>query len=285
MKTLLFVLLSSFLVKSAAHADPPSYELETAADALVEGDYKRAITLLSPPPIGGPETCVLGEALLQDKQSERAMLYLNRCYSFEPDADLLHDIAKLKQTLQHKKLAPVSLTLRPSTATASIASGLYQPDTFASDDDLWLPKGSYRISVAAEGYLPAEFLIQVDSSDRMLVPLALSEPIVVPSREIDMSKDAGAQLGAVTTSTDQRPKTFDTLLAKRYQAPDPIIREQSKAHSSKLWPVLTGLGSVALLTSGVLWQREENTTAAWASYGSGVTLLGLSGYWVITGTW
>lgn len=276
----LLLLLLCSVPTGHAVADPPGQVAERAARALADGDHKAAISLLSPPPLSGPETCVLAEALVHDKQSGRAMLYLDRCHRFQADADVRHTIARLKKVLRKRSLAPLSLSLSPASATARIDAVYDEEDVFLNDEDLWLPYGSYRMQISAEGYEDSTFAVVVDSADRMLVPLSLHKKAPVVATEIDLGEDAGAELGSVATTTDPRPKKFETLLADRYRrAPDPtLVAEPSNDGESSLWPLASSAGGAALVGAGVALHLRDNKTAALVGYGAGASLLGVATY-------
>jgi hypothetical protein len=237
------------------------------------------ISLLSPPPLAGSQTCLLAEALAQSHEESRAILYWNRCHQFEADPEVRRKIATLKKSLQKKSLAPVSLSLSPSSATARVDKGFDEEDILLNDEDLWLPVGDYRIEVRAEGYEEAAFKIQVESSDRMLMPLSLEKKAVVTPTEIDLGEDENAELGSVATTADPRPKKFKTLLADRYRrAPDPELVEADEKEDSLLWPALSAAGGLALVGTGVALHLRDRDTAAYLSYGAGAGLLGVSTY-------
>lgn len=275
----LIVLLISGNAAGDSLADSPSPPPKDATRALQDGDAKLAITLLSPAPLAGPDTCVLAQALLIDKQKQRAMLYFERCHRFEPDTAVREQLTSLKKQFRKKKLAPVSLALKPSNATASVNSQYDAQDVLLHDEDLWLPKGKYQIDVSAKNYERASFAIVVDSQDRMLVPLSLDKKAIVSATEIDLGEDAGSELGSVSTAADPRPKKFDPILPNRYQrAPDPnLVADDSQGSGGPL-PWVATAGGVAAIGGGLAFHLNDKTTPAFIGYGVGAGLLGLASY-------
>ena len=234
-----------------------------------------------PLPQEGAATCQVAATLLADSQPRRALLYYERCYKFEARKKDKKKITGIRSRLGKAKLAPVSLSLTPATATASIADN-YKSDRLQHDEDFWLGSGSYRITVTAEGYESAVFTLQVDSSgERMLVPLTLQTSKAPTTTEIDLgNNEDGAELGTVTQAADPRPKKFKSILAKRYRrAPDPKpLPDSDPASGPSLWlPLSASAGAIAIAT-GVALQLQDKPRAAWIGYGTGTALLGLAAY-------
>jgi hypothetical protein len=281
-------ILSQFLLPLAlcalgagqALADSPESASQEAAAAMQAGDAAAVISLLSPPPVEGADTCTLANALSQKKQNTRALLYFERCFRATSDNVFRKQIIALKRTLQRQKLAPVSLSLSPENARASIDSVYSSDDILLSDEDLWLAKGSYRIELSAEGYESAAFAVTVESSDRMLVPLTLEKAREVNVKEVDLGEGAGNELGSVATTADPRPKKFKNILPDRYtRAPDPSLQaDGSDKQESNALPWITLAGGVGLIGAGVGLHVSDRNTLALVSYGLGGSLLGMATY-------
>jgi hypothetical protein len=240
---------------------------------------------LSPPPLAGADTCTLAAALSQSKQEQRALLYFERCFRFKSEGAIRKEITALKRRFQKSRLAPISLSLSPEGAQATIDS-IYSPaDILISDEDLWLPKGSYRIDVRADGYESAAFAVTVDSSDRMLVPLALEKSTGVKPKELDLGDGAGAELGAVATAADPRPKKFKNILPDKYtRAPDPSVDPASDKQGSSALPWMAVGAGVGLVGAGIGFHVKDRQTLALVGYGLGGSMLGIATYLFLRGS-
>lgn len=273
------------LSATQALADTPETASEQAQAALQAGDTKSVISLLSPPPLDGADTCTLAAALAQSKQEERALLYFERCFRFKSERAIRKEITVLKKRFQKSKLAPLSLSLSPEGARATIDSVYDAADILLSDEDLWLPKGRYRIDLRADGYESAAFAITVDSSDRMLVPLALEKSTGVKPKELDLGEDAGAELGAVATAADPRPKKFKNILPDKYtRAPDPSLDPASDEQESSALPWIAVGAGVGLVGAGIALHVSDRETLALVGYGLGGSMLGIATYLFIRGS-
>lgn len=261
-----------------ALADSMGPERAAAAEALQAGNPKLAISLLSPPPLAGPETCTLAQALFAESHEQRAMLYLDRCLRATPDASIRQQMSALKKKFRKAKLAPVSLSLSPADATATVDAIYDAEDVLLTDEDLWLPMGNYRIEVSAADYQTATFAVVVDSLDRMLLPLSLEKSAAIENTEIDLGDEPGSELGSVSTAADPRPKKFKPILPKRYQrAPDPTLVPEEADHAGhRVWPWIATAGGVVAIAGGIALQVNDKTVAALAGYGVGAGLLGLA---------
>ncbi len=276
------------LSQAQALAESPDPSSQEASKALQAGDPKLAISHLSPPPLAGPGTCILAEALSQTKQEERALLYFERCFRFSSDSAIRKEITALKQKFRSLKLAPISLSLSPEDARATIDSVYSPEDVLISDEDLWLPKGDYRIDVSATGYESAAFKITIDSSDRMLVPLSLDKSKAVTIKELDLGEGAAAELGSVATTADPRPKKFKNILPNRYtRAPDPSLQpEAADKEGSSALPWITAAAGIGLVGAGIGLQVSGSDTLALVGYGLGTSMVGIATYlFVVDGSW
>ena len=283
--TPLLLLALCTLSTTVALADAPESASEQAQAALQAGDTKAVLSLLSPPPLDGADTCTLAAALLQSKEEQRALLYFERCFRFRSEGAIRKEITALKRRFQKSKLAPVSLSLSPEGAQATIDSIYSTADILISDEDLWLPKGRYRIDVRADGYESAAFAVTVDSSDRMLVPLALDKSVGVKPTELDLGEDAGAELGAVATAADPRPKKFKNILPDKYtRAPDPSVAPASDKQDSSALPWIAAGAGVGLVGAGIGFQVNDRETLALVGYGLGGSMLGIATYLFLRGS-
>jgi hypothetical protein len=168
--------------------------------------------------------------------------------------------------------------MQPKTATAHI-DGHYEEDTLLASDDLWLAPGTYEVSVQAPGHVAGSFSLRVESRDRMVVPIRLTKKEGPATTEIDMGEEGGAELGAVESTTDPRPKKFDTLLRRKYsKAPDPVLRPAEHDGGRGPWPWITAATGLTALGTGVVLTVKEQSTASYLSYGTGAVLIGVSAY-------
>jgi len=148
------------------------------------------------------------------------------------------------------------------------------------EDDVWLPSGHYEIDVQRPGYEGGRFRIDVDGTEHMLVPISLKQKTETADVNVDMVEDAGSEVGQVQVAADPRPKKFKTLLATRYQrgpTPEPIPIE-TRAPTRGPWPYLAAGSSIAAFAAGLVLHSGDHTGAAFASYGTGTALAGLSTY-------
>lgn len=237
-----------------------------------------------PVAVAGEAACAKGQALANAGHSMHAHLLLARCHRSTPTAANRKLLIEVRSALRREtaSMAPVSLALTPSSARASLAGEslpeAYMGNVLLDEDELWLPVGHYELEVSAPGFEGGRYAIDVDSPDRVLVPVSLRElPESGPS-EIDMSDEQGAELGQVATAVDPRPKEFETLLAKRYRrAPNPVpIPLAPEKPGRGPWPYLAaGLG-LAAVGSGIVLHTRDNAGLALASYAGGAVLLGVS---------
>jgi len=238
-------------------------------------------------PITEQTACDRGKALAQGQESDtRAILFLERCHRSLPSREIravMHDVRKRVRT-RMTKAAPVSLALTPESARATLvssaASSDYETLVLLTEDELWLPKGRYELDVVAEGFEGGRFAIEVESTDRILIPITLQAQSLATNTDIDMSDERGAELGQVASTTDPRPKEFKTLLAKRYQrapTPTPIPASPERTRKSP-WPYVTGALAVSAIGTGIVLHVRDNSGPAIAAYGLGALFGGLATY-------
>jgi hypothetical protein len=238
-------------------------------------------------PITEQSACDQGTALAQGQQSDtRAILFLERCHRSLPSREIratMHDVRKRVRT-RMTKAAPVSLALTPESARATLVTSEpstgYESLVLLTEDELWLPKGRYELDVVAEGFEGGRFAIEVESTDRILIPITLRAQSPAANTDIDMSDERGAELGQVASTADPRPKEFKTLLAKRYQrAPTPTpIPAPPKRASKGPWPYGTGALAVSAIGTGIVLHVRDSTGPAIAAYSVGALLGGVATY-------
>lgn len=233
-------------------------------------------------------TCIRAQALDAKGETAAALLYFERCHRVSPEAEVRLRMSKLRKTIAtlHAKpglLAPISLALKPANATAQLLLGpatAYQDHVLLDQDELWLPPGHYEIEVQSAGFEGARFAIDVESSDRMVVPIGLQRIANTTTTEIDMGDEPGSELGQIASTADPRPKEFDSLLAERYQrAPTPKpIPQSTQTPALGPWPYLVTATAVSAIGTGVVLKLGDHDSAALAGYGTGAVLGGLAMY-------
>ena len=226
-------------------------------------------------PVAGKAACDQGKALADARRYALAYLYMQRCHREHPTPAIRGVLYDVRSALRKEATSNATATLVGKTLPAD-----YADNPLVDEDELWLPKGRYEIEVLAEGFQGGRFAVDVESVDRILIPISLQKNPEVGPREIDMSKERGAELGQVAKTVDPRPKEFETLLAKRYRrAPTPVpIPERPKTRGQGPWPYLAaGLGTVAI-GSGVVLQTRSQSRPALASFVSGALLGGTAAY-------
>ncbi|MCP4449101.1 MAG: hypothetical protein GY811_27775 [Myxococcales bacterium] len=236
------------------------------------------------PPVTGEAACAEGRALAQGGHHTLAYLYLQRCHRRTPTPEIRDLMQKSRRALRNKveSAAPISLVFTPSHATARLFGKSlptsYKGVPLLNEDELWLAEGHYEIEVEAGGFEGGRFAIDVESNDRMLIPIRLRNIPKVGTTEVDMSADPGSELGQVARTADPRPRKFKSLLAKRYQrapTPTPIPVVPRKEGRGPRPYITTCLATVAIGTGVVMHARHEGKLAL-AGYGSGALLAGLA---------
>ncbi len=233
-------------------------------------------------------TCTRAQSLDAKGETAVALLYFERCHRAHPDAETRVRMAKLRKIIatMHAKsgsLAPISLALKPANATAQLLLGpatTYQDHVLLDQDELWLPPGHYEIEVHSAGFETGRFAIEVDSADRMVVPITLQKIPDTTTTEIDMGDEPGSELGQVASTADPRPKEFESLLAERYQrAPTPKpIPQSTQPRTHGPWPYLATAAAVTAIGTGVVLKLGDHDTAALAGFGTGMVFGGLATY-------
>lgn len=238
-------------------------------------------------PITDQDACELGQDLASKQRSDTlALLYLERCHRKTPSRETRQVMHEVRERIRKSmsKAAPVSLALTPETAHATLIVTNVPSDyarlDLRTEDELWLHQGRYELEVMAEGFEGGRFAIEVDSTDRMLIPITLKPESGTNQTSIDMTAERGAELGQVASAADPRPKKFKTLLAKRYQrapTPTPLPSVRDERGAGPLPYLALSLGTVAIGT-GVVFHARDSTGPALAGYGAGALLGGIATY-------
>ncbi len=234
-------------------------------------------------------TCTRAQALDAKGETAAALLYFERCHRVLPKAEVRLRLAKLRKTIatmhaESGARAPISLALKPANATAQLHSGpasAYQEHVLLDQDELWLPPGHYELEVQSTGFEGARFAIDVESPDRMVVPITLQKTPEVSTTEIDMGDEPGSDLGQVASTADPRPRIcFKGILPERYKrAPTPQpIPQSTQAPALGPWPYLVTATAVVAVGTGIGLQVSDHDNAALAGYGTGAVLSGLATY-------
>ncbi len=232
------------------------------------------------------DVCHRGHALVSsENEAPAAILLLERCHRQAPSAETRAAMRKVQKRLRAvtPARAVVALTLAPETARARLFANKkhgYESELLEGEDELWLEPGRYELLVEAPGYEGGRYLLVVDSPDRTLMSVRLPRAKDTSQTEVDLSGEAGADLGQVETTADPRPKEFDTLLADRYRrAPTPTpVPQQQEPPGPGPWAYASAGAAIASLAGGIYGHARDELPVALVGYGGAVLFGGLSAY-------
>ncbi len=220
------------------------------------------------------DSCQQAASFVSKAEDAKAYLYLERCQQTAHTPDRKKSLETLTLALQVEH-APIALLLSPDTARATL-SGALDGITLKNNDELWLHRGVYVVTVQAKGFQTATFSLEVDSLARSIASFSIEEESPADTH-IEVGENSESELGQVSHLADTRPKEFKTLLARRYAiAPDPILPPPLPKTSSPPWSAISGGLALGALGGGVALQAYSHPKAAWVSYGAAALLTGLS---------
>lgn len=261
--------------------------------------------------------CNVGVAYHKAQELPRAQLYLGRC--LERGSALRSQfidavratLSKIEASLKAGSYTPVDVVVEPRFATVAIDA--FAPDeTFDGGRTVWLPFGSYHVTVRAEGYLAQT--VALDARNRAVYPLRITlerEPVVVaPPREPEPAVPTGPALrpadperppAAVAPSSSLTVPIATAAAAVTFAAVAVYARSQAGSHAERAgfaltsddyhaeadsagrWNTIFGVGlaaaGVSAAASGYLWYRVLSAPAPAAhvevsAHGASITVAG-----------
>lgn len=217
-----------------ADADPT----QEAQDRAAKGDFVGAAQKYREAFAASPKPellCNVGVAYYKAKDLPRADWYLSNCLEIGTTLDtaFLDNVKKVlvvvEDKLQSGDFAPINLLVQPATATISIDGNVYDEPVPASKK-VWLPYGTYRLRIHAEGYI--DLVVPFDLKNRNMFALS----IVLKKAE--------------TTTTVEPPKPVKPVPPPPpHEQPEPIVTAQPH---SKLMPVIATSATVGFAGGAVV---------------------------------
>lgn len=201
-----------------ADADPT----QEAQDRAAKGDFVGAAQKYREAFAEHPQPellCNVGVAYYKAKDLPRADWYLSHCLEIGTtlDTTFLDNVKKVLVVVEDKlassDFAPITLLVQPATATIAIDGNVYDEPVPASKK-VWLPYGTYKLTIHAEGYL--DLVVPLDVKTRNIAALS----IVLKRNE---------------ATTVEPPKHDKQEPAREHVEPVPAVIAQPR---SKLMPVV-----------------------------------------------
>lgn len=252
--------------------------------------------------------CNVGVAYYKAKDLPRSHRYLDQCLTagtaLDPDfiASVRNVLAAVEQKLATADYKPLSFVVQPQSSTTTFAAGVHD-EPLVGPRQVWVPFGSYRVTIHAEGYadrildIPAtsreraEYNIKLEPAaavvapppDRQITALPPPPPPAAgPSYFAPIVASAatgvlgGLALGVYVTARGQAETAADANAvgdARAYDAAADTARKRQYIS----WGIGAAAGAAAIV-SGILWYRAATSSArvevtATASSG-GVTVVG-----------
>ena len=303
MLRVVLVVAMLFAITPGAHADRHQADLAAAeADALALGkDYLGAAAKLREAYAADPRPeliCNVGVAYHKAQELPRAQLYLGRCLergSVLGDAFMATvraTLARLEAALKAGNYTPVDIVVDPRFATVAI-DAFAAGETFDGGRTVWLPFGSYHVTVRAEGYRAQT--VEVAAKDHAIVTVdvvLIREPVVAapdrppaappvalptgPAAPVDTAPaPRGSSLVLPLCATVATVGLAVVALYAHSQASDHADRAglavsrvayDAEGDSTRTWNTIFGVDlaftGVAALASGYLWVRFVRSPAS-----------------------
>jgi len=136
--------------------------------------------------------CNVGVAYYKAKDLPRAHRYLDQCVTSRGslDKDFIANVrmvlTAVEQKLSTGDYKPLNFIIQPQSATTTFASGDHD-EPLVGSRQVWVPFGSYRVTIHAEGYVDRVLEITATNRDRdehsvKLEPITAAKPTPDPDR-------------------------------------------------------------------------------------------------------
>lgn len=296
-----------------AHADAATADdLGKAAESLAaSGDFPGAAAKYreayreSP----GPDLmCNVGVAYYKAKDLPRAHRYLDQCVTTGAslDREFIGNVKMVLTAVEQKLIAgdykPLNFIIQPPSATTTFTSGVHD-EPLVGSRQIWVPFGSYVVTIHAEGYIDRVLDITADNRERVDHSVKL-EPTAPVAKQPPPPTD-GVRLPEVPPSSRPAERSFVApiiasaatgvagglalgfYIAARGSATEAAGAEtndrytaeadaaESRQHLS--W-IIGGVAGVAAITAGVLWyralQRPSPVEVSASRSGASLSLVG-----------
>jgi tetratricopeptide (TPR) repeat protein len=274
-----FALLLVASAVTISAADPAAADKAAAeADRLAKaGDFKGAAANFAEAFRQDPTRpllfCNVGISYFKAKELPRAHLLLSRCLeraALEPGfvEQARAVLADVEATLREKGHTPVSVTIDPSASSVAIVE--FGPDeAFVGSRVIWLPFGTFHLTVHAEGYTDETVEVVAQTPDPKVVPIKLQKkPEVGPiptgptTRRLPVSKTPALAVSGGTVALVGLAILSYSLAHSRADSADAAIDKDTflaDRKSMNTWnATLVVSGSLAIVgvgLSGYLWYR------------------------------
>jgi hypothetical protein len=180
------------------------------------------------------DVCSAGLAHERAGALPRAFVELTQCTAHPSAAgEAPAALARIKKKLAAGDYAPISFSLRPTTAVVRIAP-FTDGAPLRDPHELWLPFGRHTYVASAPGYAEMRGEIVVDSTARMHLQVELEAMSgATPSRSVDFA-DEGPSVGEPIVVADPKPKKMPSLIPERFRrglGPDAAGRRTAPANA------------------------------------------------------
>lgn len=213
-----------------AIAASPAYG-DSAADAqafAARGDYLAAALKYREAYREQPRAdlmCNVGVAYYKAKDLPRAHRYLDQCLGIGASLDpaFITNVRKVLTAVEQKlagdKFKPLNLVVQPDTATIMV-SGAVHDEPFVGSRRIWVPFGTYRVTVHADGHTDQVLEIVADTTQPLeqsikLAPIAKVEPVPTDTKQRPEDKPDTTVTAPPVAITREAPPSYQrpSLLA------------------------------------------------------------------------
>lgn len=206
---------------SPVTADPAGAErFERDAEALASrGDflgaaerYRNAYREYPRPDL----MCNVGVAYYKAKDLPRAHRYLDQCVTSGASLDpaFISNVRTVLTAVEQKLVAgdytPINFIIQPQSATTAFASGVHD-ESLVGSRQVWVPFGSYKVTIHAEGYTDRILEIVADNRERAELSVKL-DPVILTAPPPPPEPEPGTALQAL-------PPTIERVPERSYLAP------------------------------------------------------------------
>jgi hypothetical protein len=265
------------LASSAARAEDPAALVARGEELAKAGEFTQSIQLFKQADVMQPSAanaCRIGLAYTRRELWSQAEIFFARCRERASAADPVPDWLPAAEETLVQKLAGVDAALIDvrvdPKAGAQVSVSSFPPDEHFAPRAVHLAPGTYTISAAAPGRMPAHTAIDVTPKTAQIVTLVLVEPPPPPPPPPTAAQRAGTWLlygaaGALVVGLMSHGLALEErgTLQAAHDAHDPVTWDRSAGMFEAYRDVAIGAYAVAAgaLVTGLVLRRAHGERA------------------------